>query len=158
MRSAGTPRLDAESAERRKRRPLSQRYKGWIKEQARNQAFQWNSPSFKGNTDMHPAILVVAIFAFLAVAVLSLRWFYSRSAQILDHWATDNRFVIVSRERRVFRRGPYAWTTGKGQDVYRITVEDMDGRTRSGYVRCGSLWSGLLSDKVVVTWDSSLDP
>jgi len=47
-----------------------------------------------------------------------------------------------------------AWFTGNRQDVYRVTVRTADGGIRSGYVRCGGFWMGMLSDKVTVEWDS----
>src|SRR5262249_36093276 len=50
-------------------------------------------------------------------------------------------------------KGPFFWTSTKAQTVYYVFVEDSDGNKRSGWVRCGSCWFGLLSDNVEVRWD-----
>ena len=34
-----------------------------------------------------------------------------------------------------------------------VTVQDREGRVRSGYVRCGGFLFGLLSDRADVRWD-----
>ena len=90
---------------------------------------------------------------FLMVIALVMSKFYGRSKSILDHWAEENGFVIVAKERRFFRRGPFLWTTSQGQDVYRLTVDCRDGCQRSAWVRCGGFFKGLFSDNVDVRWD-----
>jgi hypothetical protein len=62
---------------------------------------------------------------------------------------------IVSSEYRYFFRGPYFRTTSKGQTVYRVTVEDKPGRLRTGWVRCGGWWLGLMSNHVEACWDET---
>src|SRR5262249_35973173 len=55
---------------------------------------------------------------------------------------------------RNFFRGPFFWTSSKGQTVYRVTVE-VKGAVRTGWVRCGSWWLGLRSEQVEVRWDET---
>lgn len=95
------------------------------------------------------AILILIVTA----AVCLIAWHYSRSRSLLEQWAGENGYRIVSSEHRHLVRGPFFWTTSKGQTVYRVTIEDTGGRLRSGWVRCGSWLAGLLSDKVQVKWD-----
>lgn len=96
---------------------------------------------------------VLAVVAFVIFAIMVIAWHFSRSRSLLEQWAHENGFRIVSSEHRNLVRGPFFWTTSKGQTVYRVTVEDATGRQRSGWVRCGGWAMGLLSDKVQVRWD-----
>jgi hypothetical protein len=48
---------------------------------------------------------------------------------------------------------PHFWTTSRDQVVYHVTVLDQLGRERKGWVRCGSWWFGLFSNKAEVRWD-----
>ena len=96
---------------------------------------------------------VCLVVAFVVLAILSIAWTSSRSHSLIDQWAAENGYRVVSAEQRWLQRGPFFWTTSKGQTVYRVTIEDVAGRQRSGYVRCGSWMGGLLSDKVQVRWD-----
>jgi hypothetical protein len=94
------------------------------------------------------------VFALLAViVVLALMWHFGRSNSLLNQWATGNGFRIISQEYRTFFKGPFFWTSTKGQTVYYVVVEDQMGKRRSGWVRCGGWWFGLLSDNVDVHWE-----
>jgi hypothetical protein len=96
-------------------------------------------------------------FFFLAlvvvVFVLYFCWHFGRSNSLLHQWAAENRYHILSQEYRSFFKGPYFWTSTKGQTVYYVVVEDSDGNKRSSWVRCGGWWFGLLSDNVEARWD-----
>jgi hypothetical protein len=95
-------------------------------------------------------------FAFAAVAVvviLAIVWHFGRSNSLLHRWAAQSGLRIIRQEYRNFFKGPFFWTSTKGQTVYYVVVEDSAGNTRSGWVRCGSWWFGLLSDNVEVRWD-----
>ena len=95
------------------------------------------------------------LFGVVAVlAVVSVVWHFSRSATLLQRWAQRNGLRIVSSEYRWLARGPFFWTTSKGQSVYRIRVQEPDGTIRAGWARCGSWLAGLLSDRVDVRWDA----
>jgi hypothetical protein len=97
-----------------------------------------------------PVFGVLAVIAFVS---LMLWWHYSRSASLLDQWADQNGYRLVSREYRHLFKGPYFWTSSRGQTVYRIVAEDGHGHQRSGWARCGGWFFGLLSDNVEVRWD-----
>jgi hypothetical protein len=95
----------------------------------------------------------IGIAAIAILVILSIVWHFSRSRSLLEQWSAENGFRIVESSYRNVVRGPFFWTTGKGQTVYRVTVEDMSGQRRSGWVRCGGWFLGLLSDRVQVRWD-----
>ena len=88
-----------------------------------------------------------------AVMIGALAWTFSRSRSILEQWAEANGFEIIHSEFRNFFRGPFFWTSSKGQTVYYVTVRDREGRERSGWVRCGGFWAGLFSDQAEVRWE-----
>jgi hypothetical protein len=96
---------------------------------------------------------LVAVLAIMTAVGGFILWSFSRSEAILDRWAQENGYDIVQREHRLFRRGPFWWRTSDGQTVYYVVVHDRQGHTRRGWVRCGSLWAGLLSDRATVIWD-----
>jgi hypothetical protein len=100
--------------------------------------------------ELFPAIVILA---FIAFGVLLIVWTFSRSRSVLDEWARANGFRILSSKFRWVRKGPFFWTSSKGQMVYYVTVMNSDGTRRSGYVRCGGFFLGLLTDKVEVRWD-----
>ncbi len=89
----------------------------------------------------------------IAVAAVGLIvWHSSRSQDVLGHWARENDYRIIEA-KYAHLKGPFFWTASKGQSVYRVTVQDQTGRTRSGWVRCGSWWFGIWSDHADVRWD-----
>jgi hypothetical protein len=101
-------------------------------------------------SDMQSFFFVALV---VVVIVLGLVWHFERSNSLLHQWAAQNGYRIISQKYRNFFKGPYFWTSTRGQTVYYVVVEDPDGNTRSGWVRCGSWWFGLLSDNVEVHWD-----
>ena len=90
---------------------------------------------------------------FIVAAVAMMIFHYARGESILEKWAAEQGYRVVSSERRTIRTGPYFLTTGRGRVVYRISVEDRDGHIKEGYARCGSYFLGTFSDKVDVRWD-----
>ena len=97
---------------------------------------------------------VAILFAVAAVVgVLSIAWHFGRSRSLLETWAAENGYRIISSQYRFLARGPFFWTTSKSQSVYRVEVQDPAGRRRTGYVRCGTWLGGLLSNKVEARWD-----
>ena len=95
--------------------------------------------------------VVIGVFVLLGLAMAT--WHYGRAGSLLASWAKGNGFELLSQENCLFFRGPYFWTTTRGQEVYRVSVRDREGRTRSGYVRCGGTFLGMLGDQVDVRWD-----
>ena len=102
---------------------------------------------------MPSELLPLVIVTLLALAVGIQVWHFRRSREILANWVRENGFTLIDSKRLLFRRGPFFWTSGNGQDVYHVVVLDRDGRTKAGYVRCGSYLLGVLADEVTVHWD-----
>ncbi len=100
-----------------------------------------------------PARLLLPI-GFIVVAVLLVWWHYRRSASLLEQWARRHRYRILSQQYCYFFKGPFFWTSSKDQVVYRVTVQDEEDRERTGWVRCGGYFFGLLSDNVEARWDA----
>jgi hypothetical protein len=96
----------------------------------------------------------LGVAAPIALVGLILFWQFSRSRSLLQDWAAQNGFEILKSEFRFFRRGPFFWTSSKGQTIYYVTVRDAQGSVRSGWVRCGGWWLGLWSNKTEVRWDA----
>jgi hypothetical protein len=96
---------------------------------------------------------IILVLAGIAVAVVSIIWHFSRSNSLLQQWAERNGYRIVEQDYRSFLKGPFFFIASKNQTVYRVVVEDKDGRRRTGWVRCGGWFLGLWSDTVEVRWD-----
>ena len=97
---------------------------------------------------------VFVVLGGVILVFLLIWWHFSRSGSLLHQWAEHNGYRLVSQEYRHFFKGPFFWTSSKGQTVYHVTVEDSQGNRRSGWVRCGGWFFGLLSDNVEVRWEN----
>jgi hypothetical protein len=96
------------------------------------------------------AALGVALIVIMAAGLTI--WHYSRASEILTRWAQNSDYEIVSSRRCWFWRGPFFWAS-KSQEVYYVTVRTADGQLRRGWVRCGGMFLGVLSDEAKVRWD-----
>ena len=103
------------------------------------------------SADSASAIPVILLVGILLIAYMA--WFFSRSRSVLEQWAQANGYEILHSEYRNLFRGPFFWTSSKGQTVYYVKVRDRAGHERSGWVRCGGFWAGLFSDKAEVRWE-----
>jgi hypothetical protein len=88
-----------------------------------------------------------------ALFILGLVWHFWRSDSLLQKWAEDQGYRIIRQEYRWFFKGPFFWTSSNGQTVYYVVIQDSAGSKRSGWVRCGGWWFGLVTDKVEVRWE-----
>jgi hypothetical protein len=102
------------------------------------------------------------VFALAAIAVILVtailcgyRWLIQRDLSILRKWAEENKFEVLSSERRNPGSGPFSYWSGPKKTVYFIKVRDEYEKERSGWVRFGSFWGGTLdSTKAEVMWNS----
>src|ERR1035437_10100484 len=97
----------------------------------------------------HTYLLLICVAIIMVVTVV---WSFSRGRTILNRWAQDNGFQILHSEIRTLCAGPFTWTSSRNQIVYFVRVLDKEGREHSGWVRCGSFWRGISSDKTEVRW------
>ena len=93
------------------------------------------------------------VFVVIVIVIAMLMLIFSRSRRILESWAEENDYQILSSEIRWLRRGPFFWTTSNGQVVYYVTARTSDGTVRKGWVRCGTWWLGVLRDKAEARWE-----
>ena len=77
-------------------------------------------------------VFLVVGFSALGLAVYFMR--QAKALEMLHDWARAHGLVIKSSEVRTFFKGPYFWTSWKGDVVYYFTAEDMHTRrARRGY-------------------------
>ena len=106
--------------------------------------------------------LLAGIFPFAVVALIGgaaiayIWWGSKRKIEIIKRWEAANGCRVIDREERSLMRGPYFLRAGKGQAVFRVTVEFPDGQIAKGWIRCGSWALGLLSNEVEVKWDEEM--
>ena len=96
----------------------------------------------------------LAIVAVITVICLVYYWQYSRSRGLVWQWAEQNGYEVLACDCRYLRKGPFVWTSSKGQTVYFVTNRDRDKQVRSGWVRCGGFVLGPLSTRTEVRWES----
>ena len=96
------------------------------------------------------AILVIG-FLF----ILSIAWQNQRSEAIIEKWAMENKYKILSKEHAWLWAGPFFWKRSRAQTVYRLQVENESGRVSNAWALCGHWFSGLMSDEIAVEWDTS---
>jgi hypothetical protein len=94
----------------------------------------------------------IVILVGLAATGLYIHFLVTRSKYLLNKWATDNHFQLLHAEHRMFRKGPFLWSS-RQQVVYRVRVRDDQSREREGWVRVGGWWIGVFSDKVEAEMD-----
>ena len=90
---------------------------------------------------------------FAAVLVVHFVWAKRR----INQWASRNNYNVLKCKICLINIGPssYFGTSG-GQSVFKIEVENHEGKIRTGYARAGGFFFGLLRERVEVKWDKSL--
>jgi hypothetical protein len=91
-----------------------------------------------------------ALFILFAIAMLVFH--FTRAESILEQWAEENGYEILSSERR-WLGGAFWWRKSEDQEVFYVTVRMHDGEIRRGWVRCGGWILGMLSNQAEVEWD-----
>ena len=95
---------------------------------------------------------VLVIIAVAVIVIFLINHTHTRSIDMIEQWASENGMEVVDAESRLLGRGPFFFTTSRGQTVYFVTFRK-DGQTRQAYVRCGSWLGGItFSDQVDVRW------
>ena len=91
----------------------------------------------------------VAVALFMGIFV----WEQRRSQELLQRWAAKHGYSLLSQEARYWRLGPFSGSTSKYQRAFRVRIRDPWGQERTGWVRLGNWWLGLLSDQVEERWE-----
>ncbi len=102
---------------------------------------------------MHPLIPLL----FLLLVPVYLHWYFAGTKAMVAVWAAANRMRILESRRLWFPPLGMFLTTSKSQVIVRIRVYDeMTQRIRSGWLRLGSYWWGVLdADAVEVRWEDA---
>jgi len=102
---------------------------------------------------MDNALPAIGFLAFVALVIMLWVLHFSRAKSILEQWAEENGYEILSSERRWFG-GTFWWRRSRGQEVYYVTIRTPAGQIRKGWVRCGGWFGGVLfSNQADVEWD-----
>jgi len=99
------------------------------------------------------SIGLAQVLFFVVIGAIYIIWYFYRSKSLLQKWAAANGFEILHFELRELRRGPFLRSGSGKQAVYYVRIRNREGQARSGWVRCGGFWSGLLGEKTEVKWD-----
>ena len=94
--------------------------------------------------------LVVLVLAGLTIWINLAS--YSKAKRLIYQWAERNGYSITDIQQRLFRRGPFLWTSSKAQLICYVSLDTPEG-SRNAYIRCGSFWGGMLSDNMNIEWD-----
>ena len=101
----------------------------------------------EGDMELDSLGPVFAIALLLAALALYLVAFYRRSNTLLEKWADDHGYELLSAQFRLLRKGPYWWSS-RAQTVYRVEILDGEGDVRSGW------WMGVFGDQVEAKLDT----
>lgn len=93
----------------------------------------------------------LAFFALTALVIWLNIFSYRKAKRLIREWAAEKGYAIVDMELRFIRRGPFLWTSGNAQIVYYVVLSS-GSEKRSAFIRCGSFFTGLLSDNIDVEW------
>jgi hypothetical protein len=74
----------------------------------------------------------------------------------LKKWAADQGLKLVDFRGAKFYEGPSAWIRSDSQHLFRVHVEDKQGKRSSAWVMFGTFWGFTLRLPVTrVIWDDS---
>jgi hypothetical protein len=97
------------------------------------------------------------IIVLLAIAAPFVGLYWTgriRRREALFTWASNHGFKILGFRQPVLTElSPFPLTASKAQQIFQIEVQDAEGNQRSGWIRLGSIWRGLASDRAEVRWD-----
>ncbi|GAB2543653.1 hypothetical protein [Rhodanobacter koreensis] len=98
------------------------------------------------------ALLIILLLAMPFYIV----WYHARMKSMLAAWAKANRFTILEARRGFFPPLRMLLTTSREQALMHVKVYDESThRIRSGWLRLGSYWWGLLdADAIEVRWEN----
>jgi hypothetical protein len=99
----------------------------------------------------------LGIAVMVITLVVGFHVFHSnRGLAILKKWVARNGFQLLDYRRPFYSGGFSPFSTSRGQVVYSVKVRDASGDERTGWVRCGSFFGGVLfSDEAEVKWENS---
>jgi hypothetical protein len=96
--------------------------------------------------------VVIWLLLVAAAIIWGVFWEERRSNQILKDWAAREGLKLLFSERRHYVSDE-KFKASRSQAVFRVKVQDGNGFTRQGWVKCGGWWAGLLQNRAEVKWD-----
>jgi len=96
-------------------------------------------------------LLIVGVPLGVAILRQNDKW----SQEILSAWIRRHGYRLHGADYRVFRLGPFTWTSGRGHAVYYVSVIESNGTHRRGWVRLSYPISGVADSdsNVEVKWE-----
>jgi hypothetical protein len=76
-----------------------------------------------------------------------------RSRSMLDRWAQENGYEIVSAKLALFWWGPFSLMLERDAFVYRISVRDQNDAICRAWARCNGWIAFVSGRKIDVIWD-----
>ena len=104
---------------------------------------------------MNESLFLVITMVPAVLLAVALYWVdVVRRRECLFRWASNNNLRLVHfRHPFVVETSPFPFSVSRSQHVFRVEVETESGNRKSGWVRIGSPWLGLLSKRADVNWD-----
>jgi hypothetical protein len=104
---------------------------------------------------MNDTFLFTLIAVPLVVLAVTLYWVDRiRRREALFRWSANHGYKLLSfRQPLMTEASAFPVSASKSQHVFHVDVEAPDGTRRSGWVRLGSAWLGLGSNKADTRWD-----
>ena len=104
---------------------------------------------------MLPCLLLLIVL--VPLVVWAWKAYYARADRLIEEWAAENSFMLVSAERcKWIWSSPFRFKCIRGMEVYQVkTKSESTGKIRTGWVRVGSFWPALKvpAAEFKVIWD-----
>jgi len=98
---------------------------------------------------MTGVLLVGTVVAVTLLWQCDVRW-----REILSLWLQKNDYRLESAEYRVFRLGPFTWTSARGHAVFYIAVIRPDSVRKRGWIRLSDPFGGPVDGNIEVHWET----
>lgn len=97
---------------------------------------------------------ILVIFISTAIAIFSVILHSSKINSLIDKWAEENAYKIVSKQTKSLSIGPFSSSPKLGQRVFYVEVVDKAGNKKQAWIRCYSSWTEISPSQIEVKWDS----
>ncbi|MBK7992576.1 MAG: hypothetical protein IPK14_03940 [Blastocatellia bacterium] len=98
--------------------------------------------------------LLLMVFLATVIGIFGVLFYSSKINFLIDKWAKENGYKIVSKQVKSFSMGPFSSSPKLGQRVFYVEVIDKSGNKKLAWVRCYTRWTEIFPNKIEVEWDS----
>ncbi len=82
-----------------------------------------------------------------------LIWCFYRGKYLITQWAQHNKYELRSIKRCLTDRGPFKYSSTRGQEVYIASVYDsINNTTRECWIQTGKLWALGFKEPLNISW------